>query len=132
MDYYFVKKLAYSYIQTSQQPLLLLIGEPDGWNQSLTAVNDSPCVLSFSYHLTDGESKQLLAQGEAQLSPDQKKELFSLPFSQGEKHFYLIEWESELGKGKNHYLCGLPPFDLQWYRTLASSYDLLPREGNLP
>ena len=132
VDYYFVKKLAYSYIQTSQQPLLLLIGEPDGWNQSLTAVNDSPCVLSFSYRLTDGESKQLLAQGEAQLSPNQKKELFSLPFSQGEKHFYLIEWESELGKGKNHYLCGLPPFDLQWYRTLASSYDLLPQEGNLP
>ena len=43
----------------------------------------------------------------------------------GDKKLYLIEWKDNFGKGVNHYLAGLPPFNLEWYKKLMNKAGLL-------
>ncbi len=43
--------------------------------------------------------------------------LLHIPYSQGEKKLYLMEWEQNGQKGRNHYLAGNPPFSLEQYRS---------------
>ena len=35
-----------------------------------------------------------------------------------------IEWHTNLGSGKSHYLCGYPPFSLDWYESLMKKHNL--------
>jgi beta-mannosidase len=117
VDYNFYKKLAYFYIRQSQQPLLLTFLEPGNWQLRLCAANHSGCgPLEFSYHVRDYESGETVLSGKAGCRDQEIFEPASLPYSQGEKKIYLIEWESGAYSGRNHYLAGNPPFGLSFYR----------------
>jgi hypothetical protein len=50
--------------------------------------------------------------------PKGTKHLFNIPYSQGEKKIYLMQWEYDGHTGRNHYLAGNPPFSLQQYREI--------------
>jgi beta-mannosidase len=123
VDYYFDKKLAYYYLRQSQQPLILSFAEPHDWKLSLVAVNNSGGPLSFRYTVRDFDTKRVLLSGTGSCGDQESKKLDLLPYSQGEKRIYLIEWESPPGdpasgperRGRNHYLAGNPPFDLAHY-----------------
>ena len=116
VDYYFVKKLAYHYIKQSQAPLLLTFTEPRDWRLRLAAINNSGTTLNFVYSVKDYDTGETLLSGPGICDDAQVAELGSLPYSQGEKKFYIIEWEcEEEHSGKNHYLAGNPPFDLKRY-----------------
>lgn len=116
VDYYFGKKLAYHYIKRSQQPLCIVVKEPGDWKSPVLACNDTRTALEVSYAVRDADDGTMLLQGRAKAAPDAVTELGSIPFSHSMQRFYLIEWESELGHGQNHYLAGFPAFDLAKYR----------------
>ena len=115
VDYYFDKKLAYDYIKISQSPLILTFTEPHDWFLRLVAVNNTGKKADFSYTVTDYASGETIAQGNSSCEDQSVFELLALPYSQGEKHLYVIEWQSGEHSGCNHYLAGNPPFDLAWY-----------------
>ena len=50
------------------------------------------------------------------------KTVTSLPYSQGEKKIYTLEWTCGDRSGKNHYLAGNPPFELAFYRDFLHRY----------
>ncbi|OGV65503.1 MAG: hypothetical protein A3K19_10455 [Lentisphaerae bacterium RIFOXYB12_FULL_65_16] len=116
VDYYFRKKLAYRFIKASQQHLCLMLREPANWGQELVACNDrrDPVEVEFSLH--DVDSGEALAKGRQTAAADSVTVLARIPFSLGAKRFYAIDWRSSHGRGRNHYLAGMPPFDLKQYR----------------
>ena len=118
VDYYFDKKLAYDYLKQSQQGLLLSFKEPSNWQLKLCAVNNSGADQSFDYCVKDYQTGEIMLQGKGCCSDQSVFELGELPYSHGEKRLYLIEWTG----GRNHYLAGNPPFDLQWYAQFLKDY----------
>ncbi|MGI6380114.1 MAG: glycoside hydrolase family 2 protein [Anaerolineae bacterium] len=128
VDYYGTKKLAYSYIKRAQQPLLVALREPLSWRQELVACNDTRQPLTVRYQLSEADSGEVLAKGEARAKPDAVTMLGSIAYSQGAHRFYTLSWRSELGEGQSHYLAGNPPFDLQQYLDWLDKARLRPAD----
>ena len=125
VDYYFEKKLAYEYIKRSQRRICLMLKEPVDWGQTLIAVNSTLESSELNFLVKDIESEEIFLSGSKTLEANKGTELGRIPFSMGDKRIYLIEWKDRLGKAKNHYLAGLPPFDLTWYRRVMGKAGLL-------
>jgi len=120
VDYYFEKKLAYGYLKTSQQPLLLALREPQSWGQELVACSELRTNTPLAFSITDVETGEVLLSGEGVARADQVTVLGRIPYSASWKRLYKIEWTG----GQNHYLCGNPPFDLETYRQWGQKADL--------
>ena len=125
VDYYFEKKLAFEYVKRSQRRICLMFKEPANWGQALAAANSTREPSELKFTVTDVESGKILLSGEKHLDANSAAELGSIPFSMGDKKLYLIEWKDNFGKGVNHYLAGLPPFNLEWYKKLMNKAGLL-------
>jgi len=126
VDYYFTRKLAYHYIKVSQQPLCLMLTEPEGSGQKLIAANDTREAIELRYSIRDVETDIVVIEGTGPAAPDDVTTLTTVPFSRGEQRFYVIEWESTHGSGKNHYLAGEPPFNLSQYLRWLEKANLYP------
>ncbi len=130
VDYYFIKKLAYHYIKNSQQDICLMFGEPGNWKIDLYASNDTLQSAAVHYTVTDiADHDRIVLSGDTTILPNSSAIIGSLPYSMGEKHFYQIEWTYDGKKGKNHYLAGTPPFDLDFYKDCMKKAGLLLLEG---
>ena len=116
VDYYFRRKLAFYYIKRVQQPLILSMREPANWNLELVSVNDAGAEAELNYTVTELTTGELVHSARATV-PKGVKALLHIPYSQGEKKLYLMEWEQNGQKGRNHYLAGNPPFSLEQYRS---------------
>lgn len=127
VDYYFRKKLAYDFIRTSQQPLCLVLREPEAWSQELVACNDFRDEMEVRYSVRDINTGSAVAAGRAIARGDSVTVFDRIPYSTGEKRFYLLEWETSAGPGRNHYLAGNPPFDLEQYRQWLAKSGILSR-----
>ncbi|MBR0158673.1 MAG: hypothetical protein IJM24_06295 [Clostridia bacterium] len=110
VDWYGVKKLAFTYIKRAQQPFCLMCDEPDGDGLStLCAVSDLLSPLSFTYTVTDALTGEKILTGEANAESDSVLKLGRFKALAG--HFYLLRWNSEHGgadgapavKGLNHF-----------------------------
>jgi beta-mannosidase len=140
VDYYYNKKLAYYYLRRSQKPLILTFTEPKDWQLPLCASNlRGTGPLEFSYRVRDFASGDTVLSGQGACKDQETFELAALPYSQGEKKIYLIDWESAPGdgasgrgagsakasgdiySGHNHYLAGNPPFELSFYRDFLKT-----------
>ena len=124
VDYYYVKKLAYFYLQQSQKPFIITFNEPHEWKIKLIAVNNSQSSIEVKYKIRDYENGKILLSGKKNCADAESTIIDSLGYSQGEKKIYLIEWEAGVFSGRNHYLAGNPPFDLFWYRSFLK--DIYP------
>jgi len=119
VDYYLVKKLAYYYIRRAQKDVLVLLKEPSGWRQQVLVVNDSLQTLVGTYQITDADSGELFSQGEFRVAPNQQKVLGAVRVCAATQRLLLIEWTLADGNsGRNHYLCGNPPFSFQQLRDV--------------
>lgn len=116
VDYYFRRKLAFYYIKRVQQPLILSMREPANWNLELVSVNDAGAEAELDYTVTELTTGEVVHSARATV-PKGVKALLHIPYSQGEKKLYLMEWEQNGQKGRNHYLAGNPPFSLEQYRS---------------
>lgn len=130
VDYYFTKKLAYSFIKNSQQPVCMMFKEPNNWEINLCAANDTLSPVTVKYRVSSvAEDERTLLEGSADIPANTNCFVAKLPYSMGTKHFYLIEWEYDGVRGKNHYLSGTPPYDLNWYIDCLIKAGLLAVEG---
>ncbi len=110
VDWYGVKKLAYTYIKRSQQPFCLMCDEPgeDGL-VTLCAVSDLRHALNVSYSVSDALTGEKVLFGNTEVAPDSSERLARFKAAPG--HFYLLKWNSEGGstdgapavKGINHF-----------------------------
>ncbi len=129
IDYYYVKKLAFSYICRSQEPLCLMFMEPDENGRIiLTAVNDYLSAKSGSYKVTDLSSGSTVLHGTFRVDGNITCDLGELAKSQ-DMTIYLIEWNCDGKLYRNHYLSGKAFYSPERYIELAEKAGILNLEG---
>ena len=132
VDYYYVKKLAYHYIKRIQQPVCLMFDEPENGKIRLVGVNDLPkdAVVKYTVKkVTDAAEDPVVMYGQVHISADSSVGIDLLPIEEGEKEFYLIEWEYEGRMYKNHYFTNIINIDYQKYMNALKKYGMDEFEG---
>ncbi|MDD4774014.1 MAG: hypothetical protein PHZ09_10515, partial [Eubacteriales bacterium] len=117
VDYYYDKKLAYYYIKRSQQPLCLMFDEPENGYLALYAVNDTQKDEAVSYKIINITTSEIIKEDIITADADSSINIWQKPYTDGEQHFYLIEWSFSGGTGKNHYMTGLKNINLNEYKA---------------
>ncbi len=115
VDYYGIKKLAYHYIKRSQQPVCFIFDEPSGGKLPLHVVNDLQDDKKISYKVTDLTIGEKLIESTIVAKADSVTHVWNKSMEDGEKHFYLIEWEYDGTKGKNHYFTNIIDISYESY-----------------
>ncbi|HEX3000052.1 MAG TPA: glycoside hydrolase family 2 [Armatimonadota bacterium] len=126
VDYYFGKKLAYYYLRRVQQPVCVMVDEPESWNVRVVAGNDSRQAAEGRYRVWDAESDETLLEGEFHTQANANQELGRIRISHGQHRLFLIEWTLNGRKYGNHYLLGKPPIPFARYQEWLKRIAALP------
>ena len=116
VDYYGYKKIAYHYIKRSQQPLCFIFDEPSDSKLPLYVVNDLQQDKKVRYSVTDVTTGEKLVESTITAKADSVTAVWNKDMIEGEKHFYIIEWEFDGVKGKNHYFTNIIDIDYESYK----------------
>lgn len=123
VDFYFEKKLAFDYIKTSQQPICLMVDEPDENNKlKVFGLNDTPNNVDISFTIKNLHTNAVLFSGNNKLLANTAQELFKIDLGET-GDFLMLEWTSKNYSGHNHYVMGNPPYDRASYITQAKKLD---------
>lgn len=114
VDYYFTKKLAYSYIKRSQQPVCLMFDEPQNGVCRLFGVNDTEIDTTAEFTVTDVLDGVTVLSGKAVLSGHSSSPVAQMPVSD-EKKFFLIEWKCNGVTSRNHYFTNIIDINCEKY-----------------
>ncbi|MBQ7321257.1 MAG: hypothetical protein IJW99_04100 [Clostridia bacterium] len=105
VDYYFVKKLAYSYIRRVQAPICLMMDEANAGEHALYAVNDTPVSTKITYRLRELYSGRVIHSETVTAESDASTPILRIPATEDEDLFYVMEWDTANGQhGSNHYM----------------------------
>ncbi len=119
IDYYGDEKLAYYNVIRSQNPVLMMIDPDENGNFTLWGVNDTPNRVEEKVTVTDGDTGEVLFDGEVSLAPDSKTAITTLRLY-SKKRLLLISYKN----GFNHYISGYPEYDadeyIRWYEIINS------------
>lgn len=118
VDYYFTKKLAYDYIKRSQAPFVIAADEIANWRTRIFACNDTLERKTGHVTVTDAETGEILLDTEFTANVNTSTCIGEIPLFYSDRKVLVIRWEANGETGVNHYLCGYPPFDLDWYVAL--------------
>jgi beta-mannosidase len=100
VDYYGIKKLAYSYLKRSQQAFCMMCDEPQEQKCAIVAVNDTQKEVFVQYSVKDLSSGKIASEGSCRVEANSNLVLDSVPdLKDG---FYHISWTGDLA-GENHY-----------------------------
>ena len=124
VDYYFDKKLAYSYVKRSQVPFILAAGELSNWHLPLYASNDTLTDYTGHYKVTDTQTGEVIKEGDFTAKANCPTLIDQIPVYYSEQKILIFEWEANGETGRNHYLCGFPPFSLAKYKEILEKYGL--------
>ena len=117
VDYYLVRKRAYEVLKRIQQPVCVVIREPlDGWHE-VVVCNDGRLDVEVAFTVHDVDTGTDLAGGHAVAAGDAVTVVGRIAARDDLQRCLIMDWDSNLGPGRNHYLAGLPPFGLERYRT---------------
>lgn len=115
VDYYYNKKIAYDFIRRSQEPVALMIREPENGFLGLTAANEFLNDTKIRYRVTDLGEHSVVCEAESVIAANKACELGKIPYDSESNRFYLLEWEYNGVKCKNHYISGTAPYDFERY-----------------
>ncbi len=124
VDYYFTKKLAYSYIKRSQAPFVIAAGELTKWHLPIYACNDT--LKKKHGHLTvkDTSTDTVLYENDFCADVNTSTLIAHLPVYYSEQKILIFDWICDGEHGFNHYLCGYPPISLEMYKSVMKKYHL--------
>lgn len=117
VDYYGTKKLAYNYIKCSQQDFVIMADEIENWKIKIVASNDTLSEVSGRVSVFERETGETLYEGEFSVGENANKVIAEIPVMYSDKRLLTFEWETEAGKGFNHYITGTPAFSFDVYKN---------------
>lgn len=129
VDYYFTKKAAYSFIKRSQEPVCLMMREPENGIMTLVGANEFLTEKAVKYTLTDITSGKKVCDGEITLPANQATDIISVSTESDVVRFYLIEWQYDGKTYKNHYISGKVPYSFEEVVDCFKKCNLLKLEG---
>lgn len=125
VDYFYKKKVAYRYIKASQQPLCIFCDEIKDEKQKIIAANDTLENMNGHFSAFDGETGEMIAEGDFDVPANQCKTLDEFNSFYSDKRLIIIKWEANNKKGANHYVNGMLPFDAEKYKLW---YEIIKQE----
>jgi len=125
VDFYHRKKLAYSYIKRSQEPVALMLDEMKDWQYKVFACNDTLSEVSGTYRVFDIDTNETLSSGSFALEKNETKPVGHVSLFYSDKKFLVIEWKIGKKTFFNHYVAGFVPFDFEKYKSWLSKFNQL-------
>ncbi len=92
VDFYGKKKLAYSYIKASQEPVCVMVGEMAKWNYPLIVSNDTMTSAMVEYKVIDLDNGAVLNEGNTAVEPTGIKTVEHIPLYYSDKKMLRIEY----------------------------------------
>ena len=122
VDYYFEKKLAYSYIKRSQALFAVIADEINDWHLPIYACNDT--LTEREGHLTvkDSADGSVIYECDFKAGANASTLIARLPIMYSDKRILIFEWQTGDDSGFNHYVLGAPPLSLDGYREVMERY----------
>lgn len=111
------------FIKHSQKPFVLMIDEMEYWYYTLVASNDTLDEKTGIYKVYDIDNMNILADGEFKVGANSNKEIAKISLLYSDKKFLVIEWIIGGKTYYNHYLCGMPGFELKRYKEWLEKYN---------
>ena len=125
VDYYFTKKIAYRYIKRSQAPFSMAFDEIKNWRSAIYALNDTLTEKRGELTVTDAETGETVLKKRFTAKPNASSAVASLEVFYSECKMFILDWTLDDGTaGRNHYLAGYPPFNLEKYREWMEKYNI--------
>jgi hypothetical protein len=109
-----------------------MFDEPENGKIRLVGVNDMPKDAAVKYtvkRVTDAAEDPVVMCGQVHISAASSVGIDLLPIEEGEKEFYLIEWEYEGQMYKNHYFTNIINIDYQKYMNALRKCGMDEFEG---
>lgn len=134
VDYYFTKKLAYSYIKRSSTPVLAFVAEkvPRGYPVMLSNCSSSDAFVDVK--ITDVASKRVVFEAREEIKSNKALSLGKIPFTHSDKGMLLIEYKVNGESYINSYLYGTPKYELEeykeWLRVIESAEADIKNKNN--
>ncbi len=123
VDWYFVKKRAYKAICRAQEPVLVLLDEPSGWEQDVLISNNSLKDVRVQLRLWDADTNDTLLEGAFSCKANSVQRCASLRVFSSQKRLILIEYDHGEGKKRSHYLAGFPTYSMEQAKRWAAYID---------
>ena len=124
VDYYFVKKLAYSYIKRSQALFSIIADEIECWQLPIYACNDTLRARCGRLTVKDATDGSVIHECDFNAAPNASTLITRIPVYYSDRRILILEWEADGERGFNHYLCANPPISLEDYRAAIEKYGL--------
>ena len=116
VDYYYSKKLAYSYIKRSSYPVITFVGEMDPNGHSIFTSNNTFNDAEVKCKITDIESGRVVFEREVVAPANTVNKIGFMNIKYSEKGMFLIEYTVNGKKQVNTYLYGYPAYDFDSYK----------------
>jgi beta-mannosidase len=127
VDYYFGRKLACHYIRRVQEPVCVMIGEPDGdGSMPVVVANDTREDADVSYTVGDHAAGDALLDGSLHLPAGENWLAGRVPTGESPR-LLSITWQVGDRSFGNHYVAGGRPLSLTQYREWLAAIAALPR-----
>ncbi len=123
VDWYGTKKLAYSYIKRSQNPVCCIFDEPVDGKISLYGVNDLSADKKLNVKVTDITTGEVIVETSA-VAKANESTLFATVDCPADKHFLYIEWTGD-EVGSNHFVTDCIDLNYNDYIKAASEVGYL-------
>ena len=127
VGYHFDRKLAYHYIKRAQAPFTVAANELADWRLPIVACNDTQDTLHGQLRVHDADTGETLFEGSFTAQPNTSTVLVRLEIFYSERRLLLFDWTlsdhdnpAVSPTGRNHYLCGYPPYDFNLYKSWIS------------
>lgn len=125
VDYYYNKKIAYSFIKRSQEPVALMMKWPKDGSLTLIAANEFLKNIILKYKVTELTKQAVITESETSIGSNGISELYKIQFDEGNNRFYVLEWEYDGKKYINHYISGAVPYDFNKYVAWLKEAELI-------
>ena len=123
VDYYFNKKLAYSYIKRSQAPFVIAADEIAYNCLPVYACNDTLEDKKGRLVVLDGYTDEIIYQGDFSAARNSSTLIAHIPIYFSDQKILIFQWEIDTEQGFNHYLSGHPPISMSLYKTVMQKYN---------
>ena len=124
VDYYFTKKLAYSYIKRSQAKFAIIADEIECWQLPIYACNDTLTERSGKLTVKDSTDGSVIYECDFTAKANASTLIARIPVYYSDRKILIFEWKTDNESGFNHYLCANPPISLDEYRDVLEKYGL--------
>lgn len=123
-DYFFNKKLGYSVIKRSYEPILMGIYEDINSRYQLKICNDTLEKINVQYRVYDGQNNEEYASGEISCNKNECKLITTLSDIFFDKKLLIIEYQTDNKKYFNHFITGFPTYTKKqfdvWYDIIKN------------